>query len=371
MKVGILTFPNSTSYGASLQMYALYYTVKKLGHDAEIINYHNPYMKAGKHMTKAYAQRSLRDVVRFRARAVLHRRLEKNFRDFEKQNTKLFPARPITHKARLSLADTRYDAIICGSDQVWNPNITDSDLSYFLDFCTDNTRRIAYAPSFGVDCLDGGFASAVSLELKRFAALSVRERSGQSLMEEMTGQVVPIVVDPSMLLDAGEWSAQEREHPLGRGKYILFYTVRNSPSLFSYCRALSEKTGMKIVIIGGNAIKKMQNRDPMMQFAVDVSPAEWLYLIHHAHYVVTNSFHGTAFSIIYRKNFYVEFSSDTNSRLAHITEMLGLQDRVVKNGMCDDDLQCDYSVAESKLPALCLDSMRYLEDALREEVSHG
>ena len=371
MKVGILTFPNSTSYGAALQMYALYHTVKKLGHDAEIINYHNPYMKAGKHMTKAYAKRSLRDRVRFRARAILHRRLERNFRDFEKQNTKLFPARPIMQKAQLSLADTRYDAVICGSDQVWNPRITDSDLSYFLDFCSENTKRIAYAPSFGVDSLDGAFAASVAGELHRFAALSVRERAGQILAEEMTGQPVPIVADPSMLLDAGEWSGQEQAHPLGRGKYILYYTVRTSPSLFSYCRVLSEKTGLKIVVIGGNPLKKMRNRDPRVQYAVDVSPAEWLYLIHHAQYVVTNSFHGTAFSIIYRKNFYVEFSSDTNSRLTHITEMLGLQDRVVKNGMCDDGSPCDYSMAEDKLPALCAESMRYLENALREEVSHG
>lgn len=371
MKVGILTFPNSTSYGAALQMYALYHTVQKLGHDAEIINYHSPYMKAGKHMAKASAKRGLRDWVRFRARAILHKRQRRNFREFEKENTKLFPARPITHKTRLALADGRYDAVICGSDQVWNPNITDSDLSYFLDFCSENTKRIAYAPSFGVDSLDSAFVASVSGELHRFAALSVRERTGQILAEELTGRSVPILADPSMLLDAEEWSGLEREHPMGRGEYIFYYTARRSPSLFSYCRALSEKTGLKIVAVGGNLIKKIQNRDPMLQYAVDISPSEWLYLIRHAQYVVTNSFHGTAFSIIHRKNFYVEFSSDTNSRLMHITEMLGLQDRVVKNGMCAGASPCDYTTVEDKLSALCAESVRYLENALREEVSHG
>ncbi len=371
MKVGILTFPNSTSYGAALQMYALYHTVKKLGHDAEIINYHSPYMKAGKHIAKANAKRSLRDKVRFWARVILHKRLERNFRDFEKEHTKLFPARPITHKTRLVLADARYDAVICGSDQVWNPRITDSDLSYFLDFCSENTKRIAYAPSFGVDSLDGAFAASVAGELRRFAALSVRERAGQILAEEVIGWPVPIVVDPSMLLDADEWSSLEQEYPMVRGEYIFYYTARHSSSLFSYCRALSERTGLRIVVAGGNLIKKKQNRDPGVQYAVDISPAEWLYLIHHAQYVVTNSFHGTVFSIIYRKNFYVEFSSDTNSRLTHITEMLGLQNRVVKNGMCAGTSPCDYSMTEVKLPALCEESVRYLENALREEVRHG
>ena len=133
-----------------------------------------------------------------------------------------------------------------------------------------------------------------------------------------------------------------------------------------YCKSLAKKTGLRIVIVGGNAVKRLKNKDPMLSYAVDVSPEEWLYLMHHARYVVTNSFHGTAFSIIYRKDFYVEFSSKTNSRLSHITEMLGLQDRVVSDGICTKVSNCDYTETETKLPDISSASFRYLKNALSE-----
>ena len=125
------------------------------------------------------------------------------------------------------------------------------------------------------------------------------------------------------------------------------------------------------MVVGGNAIKAMRTKDPMVSYAVDISPAEWLYLVRHARYVVTNSFHGTAFSVIYRKDFYVEMSSATNSRLAHITDMLGLGDRVIGGGLCDGGSACDYTVAEEKLPMLRAASLEYLKNALCEDAQHG
>ena len=368
MKVGVMTFPHSTSYGAVLQMYALCRAVEELGHSAEAIHYHNAFMKALKHTSIGKAH--FRTAHRI-ARSVLHRRLERAFREFENRFVPLYPEKSFSDKKKLSLADKRYDAVICGSDQVWNPDITDRDLSYFLDFCTENTGRIAYAPSFGVEDLEEEYAASVRKELMQFAALSVREASGQTLISRLTGKDAPVVLDPTMLLEAAEWNALEQPHPLAQGEYILYYTVRSSGSLWASCRALSEKTGMKIVVVGGNAIKVMRNRDPMVAYAVDASPAEWLYLIRHARYVVTNSFHGTAFSAIYRKDFYVELSSTTNTRLSHITDMLGLRDRIVSGGLCDGGTACDYAKAEEVLPTLQAASLAYLHQALNEVARHG
>ena len=371
MKVGILTFPNSTSYGATLQMYALYSTVNKLGHKAEIINYHNAYMKARKHLGQLSTMRRLRNLVKRASGAVLHRRLGVVFRQFEAQNVDLFPKKAFDDKSCLGNLSDRYGAVICGSDQVWNPNITDWDMSFFLDFCGEHTRRISYAPSFGVESLSPERVSSASAELKKFHAISSREESGRVLVKQMTGEDVPVVVDPTMLLSSEEWINIEKAHPLANGEYILYYTVYSSQSLMKYCRELSKKTGLKIIVIGGNAIRKMKNRDPMFDYAVDVSPSEWLYLMHHARYVVTNSFHGTAFSINYRKDFYLEFSSPANSRLEHIISMLGLESRVIGDGMDDPALACDYSFADQKLPVLCSESMMYLEDALNVGENNG
>ena len=369
MKVGILTFPNSKSYGATLQMYALSHTVRKLGHDAEIVNYFSEYMKNEGHLLSSGKSRSLLARLKKGASRLLHLRMKRGFSAFEKKRMTLYPKKQVSDRALLPALSKRYDALICGSDQVWNPDITNEDLSYFLDFCTEHTRRIAYAPSFGVRALSDGFAARAGEQLALFNALSVREEAGGALVHRMIGKTPLTVVDPTMLVSREEWSALERAHPAASGEYILYYTIRRSESLMARCRALSRKMGIRVVVVGGNALKRVKNSDPMLEYAVDPSPEEWLYLLHHARLVMTNSFHGTAFSIIYRKDFFVELSSATNSRLEQITSMLGLESRVLQSGReASGDLlstdACDYTEAERCLDAMCAVSMDYLKKAL-------
>lgn len=356
MKVGIFTFPNSISYGAELQMYALYRTVESLGHAPEVIHYHNAYMKACRHTGAGPLKRAIGQL--------LHHRLYRNFLRFEKNAMVRYPKKSFSDPGRLPQLAKRYGAVICGSDQVWNPDITGEDLSYFLNFCGADTRRVAYAPSFGVECLSAEFSARVRSELERFYGLSVREASGQTLIRELTGKDVPLVVDPTFLPEASEWVALEREHPLAQGDYILYYTIRSSRSLWKKARELSEKTGMKLVVVGGNRIKTALRKEENVEYAVDIGPDQWLYLLHHARYVVTNSFHGTAFSVIFRKDFYVEFSSKTNSRLAQITQALGLTDRIVREEPLKPSA-ADYTITDRVLPQMRQESMEYLKEALK------
>jgi hypothetical protein len=113
--------------------------------------------------------------------------------------------------------------------------------------------------------------------------------------------------------------------------------------------------------IGGNRFSK--NTDSF-EHVCDIAPDEWLYLIHHAKYIVTNSFHGTAFSINYRKEFYLELSSKSNSRLEQITKMLGLESRIVSGGRVGEIVPTDYSVTNEKLPKLVAQSVEFLKNAL-------
>lgn len=357
MKVGIFTFPNSTSYGAELQMYALYRTVESLGHTPEVIHYHNAYMKAEKHMRH---RRSLRKSIG----QVLHHRLYSNFRRFEKRLLVRYPKASFSDPTCLPELAKRYDAMICGSDQVWNPDITGGDLSYFLNFCGESTCRISYAPSFGIDTFTPEFCGSIQGELEQFHALSVREAAGQKLVRELIGKDVPIVVDPTFLVTAEEWSTLEQRHPLADGDYILYYTIRSSQKLWHRAVELSEKTGMKLVVVGGNPIKANFSKDANIKYAVDIAPGEWLYLLRHARYVVTNSFHGTAFSVNYRKDFYVEFSSLTNSRLVQITQALGLTGRIVGEAALEPTA-VDYTVTDRVLPQMRKASLDYLMKALK------
>lgn len=357
MNVGIFTFPNSTSYGAVLQMYALYHTVETLGHTPEVINYQNTYMKKQKHMRrKTWLRRNVGNL--------LHHRMYRNFQRFEKKQMVRYPRATITDPRDLPKLTERYDAVICGSDQVWNPDITGRDLSYFLDFCDARTRRVAYAPSFGISEFSGDFSDAIRGDLEKFHALSVREAPGQALISDLLGKNVPMVCDPTLLMNAEDWAQLEKPHPAGEGDYILYYTIRSSPALWNKCKAFAREKGLKIVAVGGNQLKQWQQRDEQIRYAVDISPEEWLYLVHHARYVVTNSFHGTAFSINYRKDFYVEFSSLTNSRLEQITRTLGLQGQIVGEEPLTG-AAADYAVADQVLPRMRKASLDYLLGALK------
>ncbi len=370
MKVGILTFPNSTSYGATLQMYALYKKVNDLGHDAEIINYFNAYMKAEKHIRQEKGRRNLRRALKHSAKKALHFRQEKAFRRFEKNNMELYPKRAVVDKSRLPEIGKRYGAVICGSDQVWNPNITDSDISYFLDFCGEGTRRISYAPSFGIDDFPREFSDMIRPEIAAFDSLSVREEAGREYIKNEFGRDARIVCDPTMLLPADEWEKMERPYSAEKNGYILYYTVGRSESLMRYCKELSKKTGLKIIHVGGNIIKAMKNKGPNFEYAVDISPCEWLWLVHHARYVVTNSFHGCSFSVIFRKSFYLEYPWRAHSRIDQIVSMLGSANPVIKEGVCEArDL--DYSDVEEGLSRIRSESLDYLKKALGDSINNG
>ena len=359
MKVGLLTFPNSVSYGCVLQMYALYCTVQAMGHEAEVINYQNRYMKQERHMGGNTFKGRLRRCVR----GIVHRPMYCAFRKFENKIIRAFPERVFEDSQRLSEIGNRYDAVICGSDQVWNPDITNADMSYFLDFCGEKTRRIAYAPSFGVVEFTEELCCKMQRELRQFYALSVRETPGKKLVESLTERNVQVVMDPTFFLSTEQWIELEEKHPAAHGEYILYFTVRSSKTLLDEAIELSKKTGMKLVIIGGNPIRKIKKKDNV-EYAVDIGPGQWLYLMHNARYILTNSFHGTAFAINFRKDFYVEYSAKTNSRLIHILEVLGLTDRVVGTEAIHPT-SVNYTIAERELLQLQKEAWTYLQQALQ------
>ena len=179
-------------------------------------------------------------------------------------------------------------------------------------------------------------------------------------MEELTGRTVPVVADPSFFLEEAEWAKLEEKHPAAQGDYILYFTVRSSSSLWEKALAFSRETGMKLVVVGGNFLKKKMEG---VEYAVDIGPGQWLYLMRHARFVVTNSFHGTAFSINFRKDFYLDLSARTNSRLVQIAQAMGLEDRIV-NGPLEPSA-ADYTIAEQVLPKMRQASLDYLNQALQ------
>ncbi len=363
MKTGILTFPNSSSYGATLQMYALYKTVCKIGYDAEIINYHNSYMKAETHIRRG-RNNTAKDKIKNALSKILHYKNYSGFRHFEKNNIKAYPAKPIVKREELKTLSDRYDTVICGSDQVWNPDITDADVSYFLDFCGDKTKRVSYAPSFGKEMLSEDFCKAIKQELEKFSEISVRENSGKAIVEKIVEKKAVVVSDPTFFLNAEEWRRIATKHPAAQGNYILYYTVTSSEELWQQCLTFSKKHNMKIVVVGGNILQIIRNKKPFIQYAVDISPEQWLYLVDHASYIFTNSFHGTAFALNFHKNFFVKYPVLYNTRLVQLIEDVGMEKQILT---VDEELSADnisYEYADVKMKEFKDFSLDFLKKAL-------
>lgn len=364
MKIGIMTFPNMTSYGCTLQMYALYRAVEQTGAEAEIINYRNEYMGARRHTSAGRSRSLAKAAMRVAVAKLLHLRQIAAFRNFERRLSR-YPAKVTAEKIVLQESSKRYDGVICGSDQVWNPLITDADLSFFLDFCGPDTKRIAYAPSFGISEFSGEFTEKIRPELEKFRHLSVREEVGVRYVESLVNHKVDTVLDPTFLIPKQDWIALEKAHPLAKGKYIFCFPVRKSAALIRFGRELAEKKNATLIVAQGNLLTQLYNKDTRIKYALDISPEEWLYLIHHADCVVTNSFHGAAFSIHYRKDFFLECSSaKANSRLEQLAAFCGLENRVIRDGCDGPEAHINYENVEARIAPARQASLDYLKQSV-------
>ena len=355
--VGILTFPNSPSFGASLQMLGMFQALKGLGVTPEVINYINPYMKSQKHISSSHSS-----LLRKLLLAINSMPMKKKFRRFEQQLA-LYPHTPINDAGKLKTLADRYDYMVCGSDQVWNPLITGNDQSYFFDFCEDNSKKIAYAPSFGVDILPEENRAAVAKELKKFEALSVRETRGKEIIEELTGLTCPVVIDPSMLLDKDAWLRLAKRPENLPPKYIVYFIFNHNENVKAFANQLSNEKGLPVITLGGGLLTRL--KDPR-NIGV-IGPDEWLYAIANAEYVITDSFHGAAFSIIFERSLIVSMASATNSRLITLMQTFHMEDRVLGDITFNPNGQTNYATVNKIMQQKRNDGLEYLRKSLKLE----
>lgn len=361
MKVGIFTFPGSPSYGAALQMFALH-TVLSEKCDVEVINYIPEGVIHRKSRKKSFFKAVVAKVYH-----LFVKESKKQFEVFESQIEK-YPEKPIATTEELKAIASRYDRIIAGSDQVWNPVVTSGDVNYYLEFCT-HEQKASYAPSFGNEKIEKDVEKIATL-LNDFKYLSVREEEGAKIIEELTGKKVPVVLDPTLLLPKSVWQNQIIKGKHSYGKYVLYFTVKPSDTLMKFAEKFAEENGYKLLVIGTYGspkelfYEKLKNKKT---FLFGVGPAEFLSFVNDAEFIITNSFHGTAFSIIFNKDFYVEYSSDTNSRLKNIIRLFELEKCVIdKNTAYKKPTSVDYTDINKKMTLYREESLNYLNSIIGE-----
>ena len=360
MRVGILTYPNTCSIGASLQMFSLYRVLETMGCDVQIINYDPPNL----HNRLNRASISTKQQLINRAKQVILScfipQAKPRFIRFENQLEKN-PLLQTGSTQELRRLVVQYDRIIVGSDQVWNEQITGHDFNFYLEFCDDPNKKVSYAASFGNDDVLEEEKEKIAKLLSAFKAISVREVRGQEIVESLIGSRPELVLDPTLLIS--EAQLREQMIPYRKDKYVLFYTIKPSERLRKIAQAFADRHGYKLVFMNGRVKDRFViGRHPVY----GVGPREFLGLVDGAEYVFTNSFHGVAISLAFHKRFYVEFSSDTNSRLGNIVEMFDVPQCVVDdNVLVRTPVEIDYDRVERKLTKLRAASMEYLRGVLQ------
>lgn len=352
MKVGIITFHRAMNYGAILQAYALQHAIEKLGHDSEIIDYRSQSIEESASPLRGFKKHSgfvtsTKQLV-FRAR--------KNFGFYQFFNKYIHLSEKVKTNEELAALSDKYDSIFTGSDQVWNLGCSGNDSTYFLEFLEDSSKKNSYAASFGQDTLYDNGTVDFNKVLSDYNAISVRERSGVSIVKDVANRDAEVVLDPTLLLTESEWKGVIAKRPI-REKYIFVYFLRPPKELLKYVDLLAEKTGYKVV-----------NAKTSLDFFKKNSPADFLAWIYYSEYFVTNSFHGTVFSLIFKKKFAVELENkfETNVRSKELLEMVNIERNISLNDVSLIDNEVDYSAVDNIISEKREKSIEFIKRALNK-----
>jgi hypothetical protein len=309
MKIAIITFHFVNNYGATLQAYALSALLKSYGHNVFFINYKsNKKIKFIDNIKALFVQ--LLNLRNFRERT-------NKTKKFKKQHFKL-----------VSIKDALlFDALVCGSDQIWNLDLFKNMKPYFLDFNLDSgIIRMSYAASIGKHTLNMAEKKKFRYYLNNIDYISVREDSIVGILKEVCDKDITHVIDPVFLLDSKHWLSLLGERII-KGNYIVLYTMESNLTLIEYSKKLAKEKGLPVIHISGG-IRKYTG---IQKIITNAGPLEFLNLLYHSSYVCTNSFHGVAFSMIFYKPFFVLPHSSRNSRIESLLSKANLKDHIINS----------------------------------------
>lgn len=353
----IITYHNSYSYGACLQAYASQVALEKLGFDVRFVDYHNPHEddSLGKSAWGLLAKGNVKGAVSTGLRNILgYRRY--TLKAFSAYHATV-PKTSICSRSLEDFEDLESDLLVVGSDQMWNASISGGlDPAFLLDFGRAE-RRISLATSMGNYRFSEEDAKVAKRCLSRFTAISVRERHAKEEVDAITGGDAFICLDPTLLLSADDWRRFARKpNGIGGERYLLVFTVDNHPErAWRVWDRHARELGTSVYRIANNRVP-VSRVDKTLR---GVTPQEFVWLIDHAAYVVTDSFHGTAFSINLETPFTVVPNKHGNNvRMTELLAFVGLSERFDDLTGAGCPTEVDFAIAEGRLAtqrAGCLD----------------
>lgn len=361
-KVGIITFNTPYNFGAALQVTALQNAVEKLGYACKVLNYYY------EHIMKEYDIRfsiksphvtafDLLTLTNNLKRKSAYKKYHDLYLNFSEQ-TKDW--------RELSKISKECDCLICGSDQIWNFNITEGvNPAYFLKFANANQKKIAYAPSVALATIPTNLINDIKEALQDFKAISTREENSAVQLSNILGRDVPTVLDPAFLFKSSFYDKLFADYSLDLPKkYIFVYSIhlKNLNTMKCFAEKYAQENNAEIVYFNKyNLHGKLYKKNI---FRCD--PRSFVYTIKNADFVISDSFHASVFSILYNKQFavYAGIVSAANSRMNSLFSQIGIGDRNV-NGEYKTLDNISYDNVNLKLEDLRKLSWEYLEQSLK------
>lgn len=324
MRIGLITLHCALNYGAVLQAVALYETLESQNKDTELINFRQPHICSIVDHTRKNELKNFKNLLRYIVKGKMIYEKKRNFDLFLSNHISVLTEEFNSRNELINFCNTHvYDLLVCGSDQIWNPYITHFESAFFLKFADRHTRKISYAASIGQDNIQRDGINFIAENIDEMDAISVREESAVNILNRAgVKKPVSVNLDPVFFLDAKEWEKKQIPVKLSMDlkRYILVYRLTDNPLMDKVLNELTEKTGLPCI-----AITERLGKVPYIKkkFA-SVGPGEFLYLMNNAEYVVTDSFHGISFSLLFKKRLIAISNLARNTRLVNIlskTEM--------------------------------------------------
>ncbi|MBO7309867.1 MAG: polysaccharide pyruvyl transferase family protein [Clostridia bacterium] len=359
-RVGIITWHYYSNFGSALQAYALQKALQNYCSKVEILNYRNP--KFGKpNAIKDNLRIALSNIVT--AFGIHTQKFKSPFVSFQQKH--LNQTKAVQSDRELKKLCQKTDIVVCGSDQIWAPNVFNP--IYMLNFVPEDKKKISYAASIGLNQIPSNLTIEYSSLLSKFSAISVRERAGAELLIEQCNIDANVVLDPTLLIDASEWSKLEKKPQNASGDKFVFCYFLNKDHCYKNCVVdFVNKNGYKIIGVSS------KNDDANWMDIQHIGPQEFLWFVHNAECVFTDSYHGTIFSLLYHKSFvtFERFKSADiicqNSRIYQLNDYFNISQNII---IADENTEIvlnniDYDTFETQLLNLRSISLDFLKSSL-------
>lgn len=322
-KIANITWITYKNYGTFLQAYALQQYIKSLGFQSAILddksiilrtfNWRWEIKRIFCRMTKAYRMFSRSE-----------KTSDKLFENFK--NDHLVIEKNISN---IDYLNSEYDCFVCGSDQIWNPFSLKNPKAVFFYANFATKKRIAYGPSIGVSAIPSEYIKQFTELIQRFQFLSAREEQGGKIMKELAGKEVSTVVDPTLLLEQEEWDKLIKNDKQCTQKYILGYFLTPNPNYINAAKNYAQQMGYKFWMLYTD-----QSYDAIADNLITAGPIEFLRAIRNAQFVLTDSFHGSIFSSIFRVQFitfkrFINTTTSQNSRVENLLKLMNIPERFI------------------------------------------